>query len=169
MDILRQLGWVDAVFAAVILLSVVAGIVRGFVFELLSLFGWIAAWFAAQWFAPVVAPHIPLGAAGSALNHGVAFGITFVAALIVWGLVSRLLRLLIRATPLSFVDRLLGAVFGLVRAGVLLLAVTTVIGLTPLVKSAAWQQSRGAAALHAALQVLLALLPPQVSDHRVRT
>jgi membrane protein required for colicin V production len=169
MELLQQIGWVDAVLAAVLVLSVIVGIARGFVFELLSVVGWIAAWFAAQWFAPVVAPHIPIGATGSALNHGAAFGITFVAALIVWSLASRLVRLLIHATPLSLVDRLLGAAFGLVRGAVLLLAVTTVIGSTPLAKSAAWQQSRGAAALHAVLQVLLPLLPSQVSEHLVRS
>jgi membrane protein required for colicin V production len=169
MELLQGIGWVDAVLAGILLFSVIVGIVRGFVFELLSLLGWVAAWFAAQWFAPVVAPHTPVGAAGSALNLGAAFAITFIAALIVWSLASRLVRLLIHATPLSLVDRLLGAFFGLVRGAVLLLAVATVVGFTPLAKSIAWQQSRGAAALHAALQVLLPLLPPQVSEHLVRT
>ena len=46
----------------------------------------------------------------------------FIAALIVWGLLSRLLRRLIHATPLRGVDRLLGAVFGVLRGGVVLLA-----------------------------------------------
>jgi membrane protein required for colicin V production len=163
-----QIGWVDAVLAGVLLLSVIVGVMRGVVFELLSLAGWVAAWFAAQWLAPQVAPHVPVGAQGSALNHGAAFALTFIAALIVWGLAARLVRLLIRATPLSPLDRMLGAMFGLVRGAVLLLAVATVIGFTPLVKSAAWQQSRGAAILNAVLQGLLPLLPPQMSEHRVR-
>jgi membrane protein required for colicin V production len=163
-----QIGWVDAVLAGVLLLSIIVGLARGVVFELLSLAGWVAAWFAAQWLAPQVAPHVPVGAAGSALNHGAAFALAFIAALVVWGLAARLVRLLIRATPLSPLDRVLGALFGLVRGAVLLLAVATVIGFTPLVKSAAWQQSRGAAILNAVLQGLLPLLPPQVSEHRVR-
>jgi membrane protein required for colicin V production len=166
---LLQLGWVDLALIGVLLLSVIVGVLRGFVFELLSLAGWIAAWFAAQWFAPVAAPHIPVGTPGSALNHGAAFAVTFVVALIVWSLASRLVRLLIHATPLSLFDRLLGAVFGLVRGAVLLLAVATAIGFTPLAKSAAWQQSRGAAVLNAVLQGLLPLLPSQVSKHWVRT
>jgi membrane protein required for colicin V production len=167
MELLQQIGWIDIALVGILLLSVVVGLVRGFVFELLSLAGWIAAWFAAQWFAPLVAPHIPVGAPGSALNLGAAFAITFIVALVVWALVSQLVRLLIHATPLSIPDRLLGAVFGLVRGVVLLLAVTTVVGFTPLAKSAAWQQSRGATALHAALAALLPLLPPQVSKHLV--
>lgn len=168
MDLVQQIGWVDIALVAVLLLSVIVGVVRGVVFELLSLAGWVAAWFAAQWLAPQVAPHVPVGAQGSALNHGAAFALAFIAALIVWGLAARLVRLLIHATPLSLIDRLLGALFGLVRGVVLLLAVATVIGFTPLVKTAAWQQSRGAAILNAVLQGLLPLLPPQVSEHRVR-
>ena len=167
MELLQQIGWVDATLAGVLLLSVVVGLVRGFVFESLSLAGWVAAWFAAQWLAPLAAPHVPVGAPGSALNHGTTFALTFVVALIAWALVSRLVRLLIHATPLSIPDRLLGAVFGLVRGVVLLLAVATLVGFTPLVMSMAWQQSRGAAALHEALQALLPLLPPEVSKHLV--
>ena len=36
----------------VLLLSVLVGLVRGLVFEVLSLLGWVVAYFAAQWFAP---------------------------------------------------------------------------------------------------------------------
>ena len=75
MDVLQQIGWVDLALGAVLLASVVVGIARGFVFELLSLAGWVAAWFAAQWLAPQVAPHILVGAPASALNHGAAFAI----------------------------------------------------------------------------------------------
>lgn len=168
MDALPALNWVDLTLLAVLLVSVIVGIVRGFVFELLSLAGWVAAWIAAQWFAPQVAPHLPVGAPGSALNLGAAFAATFLAALIAWGLAARLLRMLIRATPLSAIDRVLGAAFGLVRGGVLLLAVAMVVGLTPLAKSGVWQQARGAGVLQAALQGLLPLLPPEVSEHLPR-
>lgn len=164
MDI-ALLGWVDLVLVAVLLLSVLVGVLRGFVFELLSLLGWVAAWFAAQWFAPQVAVWLPVGAPGSALNLGAAFALTFIAALILWTLAARLIRLLLHATPLSLVDRLLGALFGALRGLVLLLALAVVVGLTPLAKSSAWQQSRGAHWLSAALHVLMPLLPAQLSRH----
>jgi membrane protein required for colicin V production len=164
MDI-ASLGWVDLALAAVLLLSVLVGFMRGFVFELLSLLGWVAAWFAAQWFAPQVAAWLPVGAPGSALNLGAAFALTFIAALVLWTLAARLIRLLLHATPLSLVDRLLGALFGTLRGLVLLLALAVVVGLTPLAKSTAWQQSRGAHWLNAALHGLMPLLPPQLSRH----
>jgi membrane protein required for colicin V production len=158
-------GWVDMALLAVLGLSALVGLVRGLVFELLSLAGWVVAYFAAQWFAPVLATHVPIGQAGSSLNHGAAFASAFVAALIVWGLLARLLRALVRATPLSLVDRLLGALFGAARGLIVLLAVATVVGLTPLAKSAAWQQSQGVPWLQAALQGLKPVLPPQLSQH----
>ena len=157
--------WVDIVLASVLALSVIVGLVRGFVFEVLSLLGWFAAYFAAHWLAPEASPHIPVGKPGSGMNHAAAFAAVFVAALIVWALGSRLIRLLIHATPLSLPDRLLGAVFGLLRGLVLLLAAATVISITPLVKSPAWQASQGAQWLHAALSGLRPVLPPQLLQH----
>jgi membrane protein required for colicin V production len=160
-----QIGWVDAALLAVLLISVIVGAVRGFVFELLSLVGWIAAWFAAQWFSPKIAPFLPVGTSGSALNLAVSFAAVFIAALIIWAIATRLIRLAIHATPLSIVDRGLGAVFGLLRGVVLLLAVTLAVGLTPAAKSMAWQQSRGAGVLAALLNGLMPLLPPEVAGH----
>jgi membrane protein required for colicin V production len=157
--------WVDLILAGILALSVVVGLVRGFVFEVLSLLGWFVAYFAAQWLAPDVAPHIPVGNPGSGVNHAAAFAAVFIAALLVWALGSRLLRLLIHATPLSVPDRLLGATFGLLRGLVLLLAAATVISLTPLVKLPAWQASQGAQWLQAAISGLRPVLPPQLLKH----
>lgn len=160
-----SIGWVDAVLLGVLLLSTLVGVVRGLVFEMLSVLGWFAAYFAAQWLTPEVAPYIPVGEPGSALNHGAAFAATFIGALIVWGVAARLLRLLIRATPLSPLDRLLGAGFGFIRGMIVLLALATVVGLTPLMKSAAWQQSVGAVWLGSVLRGLKPVLPPDISKH----
>lgn len=157
--------WVDIALVGILALSVIVGVVRGFVFEVLSLLGWFAAYFAAQWLAPEAAPHIPVGRPGSPINHAAAFAAVFVAALLVWAVASRLLRLLIHATPLSLPDRLLGGGFGLLRGLVLLLAAATVIGLTPLMKSPVWQASHGAQWLHVVLDGLRPVLPPQLLQH----
>lgn len=156
------LSWVDWALLAVLALSVIAGLMRGFVFEVMALIGWVVAWFVAQWFAPEVAPHLPVGKPGGALNFVLAFVLTFVAGLVVWGLLARLLRLLIHATPLSLPDRALGAGFGLLRGGVLLLAVATVVALTPAATSTAWRASQGALWLNSTLQGLKPVLPEAV-------
>ena len=158
---IAALSWLDWTLLAVLVLSVVVGLVRGFVFECLSLAGWVAAWFAAQWGGPVLAPYLPqmsIGNTGSALNQGLAFVLAFIAALIVWSLLARLIRMLIHATPLSLPDRLLGAGFGLLRGTVLLLVVATVVTLTPASQSQGWRTSHGAHWLGVALVTLKPLL-----------
>jgi membrane protein required for colicin V production len=162
---LPALGWVDWALVSALALSVVVGLWRGLTFEVLSLLGWVAAYVAAQAFAGTVAPMLPIGNPGSALNLGAAFALLFIVALVAWALASRLLRQVIHATPLQAIDRVLGAVFGLLRGVVLLLAVATVVALTPAARSSAWQASQGAVWLAALLQGLKPLLPDSLAQH----
>ena len=156
------IGWVDWSLLGILLLSIVVGTMRGFVFEVLAIAGWFVAWFAAQWAGPEIAPHIPIGTPGSLLNTAAAFAAAFLVTLIVWGIAVRLVRGLLHSTPLRPVDRLLGAVFGLVRGVVVLLLVAVIVGWTPAARSPAWQASVGAAWLAAALHGLAPLLPGTV-------
>lgn len=160
-----DLAWVDIGLLAFLAISVVVGLIRGVVFELLSLAGWFAAYFAARQWTPWLLPSIPLGEPGSALKHGIAFACVFLAALITWSLAARLVRSLIRATPLSPVDRVFGAGFGMLRGTVALLVLAAVVGVTPLVNSAAWQQSHGAVWLNALLQGLRPWFSNEVSRY----
>jgi len=143
----------------VVAFSALVGVWRGFTFELLSLAGWFFAYFAARWLQPWVATEVPIGAPGSLLNHGAAFACAFLVVLIAWSFVARGIAALVKKTPLSPLDRLFGAGFGVLRAGLVLLVFATLIGYTPAVRSPAWRESAGAAMLEAALQALLPLLP----------
>ena len=149
-----DLGWVDIGMAAFLLLSVLIGLARGFVFELLSLAGWFAAWFAGLWLTPMFVGFIHIGDPASGLNYGVTFACVFLVALVAWSLGARLVRALIRATPLSAFDRLLGAGFGCVRGLVVLLVVATVVAVSPWGQSIAWQRSQGVAWLNTVLHEL---------------
>ena len=159
-----DLGWVDWALLAVLALSSVVGLWRGLVFEVLALIGWVAAYIVAQILSPTVAAMLPVGSPGSALNQGGAFALVFVLALVAWAITARLLRLVIHATPLQAIDRFLGAGFGLLRGAVLLLAVATVVSLTPAVRSPAWQHSQGAAWLAAVLHGLKPVLPVSLAQ-----
>jgi membrane protein required for colicin V production len=156
---MNGVAWVDWLLLAALVLSVLIGLWRGFVLEVLALAGWVAAYFAAQWLAPMWAPHLPIGAAHSSVNFAAAFALAFIATLVLWGLASRLVRMLINATPLRGVDRVLGGAFGVVRGLVLLLVLATVVAMTPAAQSPEWRQSQGAYWLADALQQLRPLLP----------
>lgn len=162
-ELLSTLSWIDWSLLVVLVVSVVVGLWRGFVFECLSLAGWLVAWFAAQWSAPQLAPYLPIGTPGGALNLATALALCFIAAMVVWMLLARLVRLLIHATPLSLPDRLLGGVFGTLRGGLLLLAVASIVALTPAAQSQPWRASNGARWLGQTLQALKPLLPEPVA------
>lgn len=160
-----DLGWVDIGLAVFLALSVLIGLARGFVFELLSLAGWFAAWFAGFWLTPMFVGYMHIGEPGSRLNYGATFACVFLVALVVWSLGARLVRALIRATPLSAFDRLLGAAFGFVRGLVVLLVAATVIGISPWGQSTAWQRSQGVVWLNAVLHELRPLLINESLPH----
>ncbi|MBK6862157.1 MAG: CvpA family protein [Ideonella sp.] len=159
------LHWVDLAMLAWLLLSMLIGAWRGLLFELLSLAGLLVAWFGCQWAAPHVASWLPLGEPRSRVNHVAALVLGFVALRLAWALASRLLRMLLHATPLAWPDRALGAGFGALRGLVVLLVFTAVAGFTPVASAAAWKQSKGAAWLNAALDGIRPLLPIELSQH----
>jgi membrane protein required for colicin V production len=159
------LGMLDWILLAVLVMSVLIGVWRGLVFEVLSLLGWIVAYVVAQWFAPAVGPYLPVGRPFSAINHAVAFAVVFILVIIVWGLASRLVRLLVSASPLSVPDRMLGAIFGLLRGLVFLVAVATVVSMTPAARSQAWRESLAVAWLNKALFQLKPLLPAELARY----
>lgn len=160
-----EVSTLDLVFGVVLLISAVVGLWRGLVYEVLSLAGWVAAYIAAQLFSSGLAPSLPVGTPGSALNLAAAFALVFFIALIVWSLLAKLMRYLIHATPLSAVDRLFGVFFGLARGVLLLLVVATLVAMTPARDGSAWRHSQIAQGLHAMLQGLRPLLPAGVAQH----
>lgn len=156
------LSWVDLALAAVLLISIVIGLSRGLVFEVMSLAGWVIAYFAASPLAPVVEELLPAfmtSKFGPAVLHVVTLAIAFFFVLLVWSLASRLVKTLIHATPLSVVDRLGGAGFGALRGVFIALLLVLVIGASPLAESSTWQASRAAPVLHGVLSDLAPVLP----------
>lgn len=154
------LGWVDLAMIAVVALSALVGAVRGLTFELLSLAGWVAAWCAGLWLGPMLAPYLPIGPAGTPLNVVASFACAFIVVLIVWGLMARAVSAVVKRTLLSPADRLLGAVFGLVRGLVGLLAIVVILAYTPAVTTAAWRDSVGVVWLNAMLRELMPYVAP---------
>ncbi|MBI2732650.1 MAG: CvpA family protein [Aquabacterium sp.] len=143
-------------------LSVVVGAWRGLVTELLSLAGWGVSYFLAQWFGPAMGAHVPIGQPGERLNVLAGMIVVFVLAWLAWALISWVITQIVRASPLSAPDRVLGAGFGLMRGVVVALAVVTLVGMTPVAKWPSWQASRGVAWMQVLLKGLRPVLPEQV-------
>jgi membrane protein required for colicin V production len=156
---LADLGWIDLTMLAVLALSVVAGMLRGLVSEVMSLAGWVVAWLLSQAWALDVALALHIGEPGGQIARLSGLVITFVATLLAWRVLTWLLQQVIHATPLAPLDRLLGAVFGVLRGGLILLVAVMMLGLTPLARQPSWQASDGVRWLTAAQAVLAPWLP----------
>jgi membrane protein required for colicin V production len=137
-----------------LLASVALGAWRGLVYEMVSALGWVAAFLLAQAFAELAGTHLPMAGAPASMRYAVGFVLVFVGVLFAAGLLAWAVKKLVEAIGLRPVDRTMGAAFGLLRGLVLLLAATVVMNLTPLGKIEAWQESRGAPLLTAALKGL---------------
>jgi membrane protein required for colicin V production len=156
---LPLLAFLDWVFLAVLLLSLLMGAWRGLVYEVISLATWAAAFVVAQWLAPDVAQKLPMSGMAEPVRYAAGFVLTFIAAVFVGGLLAALIKKLVSAVGLAPIDRVLGAAFGLARGVVILLAVTVVIAMTPMKASVWWNESMGAGISSAALKGLKPVLP----------
>jgi len=157
-----SLAWVDLLLVAVLAVSVLLGLWRGLVFELLSLAGWVVAYLGAPYLAPVVAGWLAHAHWVQGMQRGAGFVLAFLLILIVWSLGAKLVRALIQASPLSALDRLLGAGFGVLRGALLCLLMVVVVGMTPVAKSSTWQASEMAPWFEQVLVGLKPMLPEEV-------
>ena len=156
---MQALSAVDWILLAVLGLSFLLGIWRGIVQEVLSLVGWVAAFYVSQMYAPMAAAWLPMEGSSQMLRYAAGFVVVFVAVLVGTVLVSALIKKLISAVGLGPLDRLLGSLFGLMRGVVILLAVTVLVGMTPMRETEAWKQAQGAQWLQQFLHVLKPVLP----------
>jgi membrane protein required for colicin V production len=149
----------DWIVLAVLAASVLLGLWRGLVYEVLSVLNWIAAFVVAQWLAPRAADWLPLTHAGGSLRYAAGFVVVFIAALFIGALLAWLVRMVVEAVGLRPVDRALGGVFGLVRALVIVLAAAVVVNLTGLKSGRWWKDSMTAGVATAALRGLKPVVP----------
>ena len=156
---MQTLSAVDWILLAVLGLSLLLGLWRGIVQEVLSLVGWVAAFYVSQMYAPMAAAWLPMEGSSQMLRYAAGFVVVFVAVLIATVLVSWVVKKLVSAVGLGPLDRLLGSLFGLMRGVVILLAVTVLVGMTPMRDTEAWKQAQGAQWLQQLLHVLKPVLP----------
>lgn len=134
------MNWIDYTILAVLALSVLVGLWRGLISEVLSLATLLVAVWAAWLLGPSVAGRmtfIDLPAVRTAAGYAVCF----ILVLVLGALVRYLAHRLLATAGLSGTDRMLGMAFGLVR-GVLLVCVMVFLAqFTVLTRDPPWQQS----------------------------
>jgi membrane protein required for colicin V production len=156
---MQMISAVDWILLAVLGLSLLLGMWRGIIQEVLSLVGWVAAFYVSQMYAPLAAAWLPMDGSSQMLRYAAGFVVVFVAVLVGTALVSWVIKKLVSAVGLGSLDRLLGSLFGLMRGVVILLAVTVLVGMTPMRETEGWREAQGAQWLQQFLHVLKPVLP----------
>ena len=155
----------DWIFLGILLLSMMVGAWRGLVYEVLSLANWALAFFLARHFAPAFADWLPMTSATEAVRYGIAFVLLFVLSVFAGSLVIWLISQLFKAAGLRPADRALGAVFGLIRGGVVLLAATVLVAMTSWKSEPWWTESVSAVWATTAVEKLKPVLPPEFGKY----
>lgn len=136
------MSWIDYVVVAICVASAAFGFWRGFVKEAIALMTWLVAIVLAWQAAWLVEDSLGEWTAAPELRVWAARAIIFVAVLIVGGLLSWLMRALIRKSGLSGTDRSLGAIFGLARGVLLVGLVAIAIDLADFETESWWSEAR---------------------------
>ncbi len=157
--------WFDYAVLAIVGISVLLSIIHGFVRELLALASWIVAFLAAQMCAADAARLLPAAVASESLRLLVAFLAVFLAVLLAMMLLANLLSGLLRRAGLGPVDRILGAVFGLVRGFAIVMVVVLLAGLTALPRQPVWRDAMLSAPLAALADAIKVWLPSNLSQY----
>jgi membrane protein required for colicin V production len=131
----------DIALIAVIALSTLFAFVRGVVRELISIATWIVGFVVAISYAGHLAGLFSRLDVTPAAKHVLAFALILVAVLILGALVARMMSSVVRAIGLGFVDRMLGAVFGVARGLLAVVGFALMAGVTTLPKHDWWQNA----------------------------
>ena len=133
--------WIDYAILAIVGISGVISLIRGFIREALSLVGWVAAFWLALAFSGQIAPRLEAYVTTPSARLGIAFVAIFIGVLLLSGIVLRLVGLLVEKTGLSGTDRTIGILFGVLRGIVIVGLLVLAGGLTPLPQDPWWRES----------------------------
>lgn len=133
--------WVDYFILAIVTVSALLSLWRGFIKEALSLASWVAALWVAMLFFDDLGRFLAEWIDTTSVRSAVAFVILFVGTVIVGGIVNFLVGKLVEKSGLSATDRALGVLFGVARGVVIVSVLVMLAGLTPVPGDAWWSES----------------------------
>jgi membrane protein required for colicin V production len=131
----------DFAVILIIALSALVGWWRGFMYELFSLIGWIAAYVVARTFSADALPWVPDAIGTVSVRSAVAFAALFIVTLIVAAIAAWLLARLAKFAGLSGMDGKFGAMFGVLRGVLVVLALVWLGGLTSMPQHQWWRDA----------------------------
>ena len=157
----------DWIIAAVVLVSVLVGLLRGVMREIVSLAGWALGLVLAFFFAEQLGATLTIEPA--LLRTAIGALLILAGVLVLAALLGAMLRALLAAARLTALDRLLGGVFGFARAALVLGVAVLLASGTPVPKAGWWKESLLLPWLEAGVAFTTPLLPESIARLRARS
>lgn len=167
MELLQTIGILDIVFVVILAISVIVGMMRGAIREVMSLLGLAAAiYFAFKFSDGLSKNYIAKIFEDPRVSYIVAFVLIIVLTLFAIAIINVLTNKLLNASGLSFVNRLLGLVFGLLRGTIINAVIVLIIGFIPgATNENWWKQSTLAPFFKQVAQQASGQLPKDLSGY----
>ena len=121
-------AWIDVVILALIALSAILSLFRGFVREAVALATWLVALWVAMAFHEDLAAILSQWISTPSAQKITAFAVLFICVLLLGAIINFLASKLVDKTGLTGTDRLLGIVFGVARGGVIVAILVLLAG-----------------------------------------
>lgn len=155
----------DYLVLAIIGLSIILSVMRGLLIEALSILGWIAAFFVAKTYSSQLMPMMPADIPTESMRILAAFLVLFFATLLVASLLAIALTAIFKKIGLGWLNRLLGAIFGLARGVLIVCILVFLAGLTDAPKDERWRNAMFSAPIEALVISLLPWIPDNIAKH----
>jgi len=136
------IAWIDVVILALIALSAILSLFRGFVKEALALASWLVAFWVAMAFYEELAQWLSQWLTEPSAQKITAFSLLFICVLLLGAVVNYLTSKLVARTGLVGTDKMLGIVFGVARGAVIVAILVLLAGLTAMPQDSWWQDSQ---------------------------
>ncbi len=121
--------------------SVLLGVIRGFVREVVALASWVVAFVVSSAYGGAVAPMLAQQIPDEKWRVLAAVVALFVVVLVLMNILAMLASKLIKSAGLGIEDRLLGSLFGLVRGVAVVVVLALGAGLTVLPRQPVWKDA----------------------------
>lgn len=156
--------WVDYIIIAIIVVSTLISLVKGFVQQVISLASWLLAFGLALRFGPDLSLQLAQYIALEPARQAAAFFLIFITVVLIGAIIGIIASKLVSVVHLSLGDRLLGLLFGAARGVIIVLTVTFFISISPLVEEAWWHQSMLLGHSRELLALVLGWMPENFSE-----
>lgn len=118
--------WIDIAMIGLFVVSILIGIYRGFVKEVLSVAAWLLAAYFAFMFGEQASVYVKPYVKQSPLDLFIAYVGVFLVALILFSIVGYILSKLFESTGMTGIDRSIGSLFGVLRAALIVVVLILV-------------------------------------------